>query len=426
MLNLRTVNDFIDAKLTHSLHTSESRSFRGCRRRWNWIFHEYYYPLTTPQPLEFGVAFHKGMETWYEPDRWYKNRMVQKELAKTKFYEVCQQQREEYKRLNGSSIDPDKLLEYESNVKLGMDMLEYYCTKVSPRYDQELRPVKVEVAFEVPIISPQGKQLWCKCNTCWNRYKAYLETLGPERATLEGVTLHWQELRSKWDGLPVTYGGRIDALFEDINTGRYWVADWKTAARLSGLEGPDEYLQNDDQITRYCYALWILGIDVAGFIYHEQKKAVPTEPEPNKSRRLGRLYSVSKSNPYTYDLYRTTVEENDPDAFSAGLYDEFLQWLKDGKERPRFEARHQQHRTQAQLKNAGQDLFLEASDMVDPDLRLYPSAGRFSCSTCAFRQPCLMKNMDEDYQYTLDSLFEKRRYHYWETKELSTESKGGI
>jgi hypothetical protein len=62
--------------------------------------------------------------------------------------------------------------------------------------------------------------------------------------------------------------------------------------------------------------------------------------------------------------------------------------------------------------------------MIDPNLRIYPSAGRFGCSFCAFRQPCLEANSQGDVMFTLEQLFEKRE-HYYVRQEASTESKGG-
>ena len=47
-----------------------------------------------------------------------------------------------------------------------------------------------------------------------------------------------------------------------------------------------------------------------------------------------------------------------------------------------------------------------------------------SCSFCAFRQPCLEKNRQQDFQFLLDTLYDKRDKHYW-VKELSTDKQGG-
>jgi hypothetical protein len=165
-----------------------------------------------------------------------------------------------------------------------------------------------------------------------------------------------------------------------------------------------------------------LGIDIAGFIYFEQKKAYPVEPEPNKHRRLGRLFSVNRQQITDATLYEETVKELDPEAYEQGLYEEHIEWLK--LNGGRFHASYREYRNQEELHQCWINIWNEASDMVDPNLRIYPNAGRFNCTNCAFRQPCLEQNSGGDYMYALETMFEKRRYHYWVEKQPSTESKG--
>lgn len=754
------VNAFITSKLVHSIHTSERLSFRGCRRRWDWIFRDGYYPLVTPKPLEFGQAFHKGMETFYNPATWH-NKEAAKALALVTFKQTCDEQHKAFLKKNHGNIDPGVKADYDERIKLGLDMLKYYTTYISPTYDKGLKPLKVEIAFEVPIRSPEGDYVWCGCDRCWERWKTseqgtrHYNDLRDEVARTGGRSLLKPEdtyRRYHWQGLPVTYGGRIDALIED-ELGRYWIFDWKhlkitepvltptgwvpigdlrdgdlvigrngkpvqiigvspitnqhvwqvewtdgtivecsgshrwtvydrdnklvtlttkelseapsyqsyatptndavefahsmpkpmhpyvlgmllgdghfkrqlsfasktgetvewlrefqgvdvhiedqrhfgnskwvikgpwqdqlrdlelwgklsaekfipqnymfasvedrlallrglydtdglrstlrfctiskqlaedtanlvrslggkasisssrermhsndtthnateyfvnfwlkdfschkwqttpstkrgvhrrpiasvrkthrsaemrciavaaednlyitrdyivthnTAARLAGLPSEtssytdDEFMILDDQITSYCWALWTLDIPVAGFIYAQIKKAIPEEPEPNKHQRLGRWYSISKQLNTSYEVYKQTVEENDPQAYAAGLYNDFLDYLK-GPDGPKYHVRHQVFRNEVELQNAGYYIWLEACDMLDPNLRIYPSHGRFTCTYCAFKDPCIGKNRGEDYQYTLGSMFEKRVRHYWE-KLPSTESRGG-
>lgn len=413
-MKLETVNDYIDAKLTHSVHTSERRSFRGCRRRWSWIFRDYYYPLTTAKPLEFGVAFHKAMEVYYDPKTWG-NFKVAAALALVAFRNVVEEQRAAFKE-TVEELSPEQETDYNERVELGLGMLKHYFEKEAPRYDNDFTPVKVEIKFEVPIQDKQGNSLWCKCIPCYQRHIALLKTQRP--MTENEVRLEM----ASWKGLPVTYGGRLDMLAKDT-WGRYWIFDWKTAAQLTS-NGEDDYLLLDDQITSYCWALsTILGIDIAGFVYAEFKKSAPEEPEPNKHVRLGRRFSVSKQKVYDPELYRRTVAELDTEAYEDGLYDEFIAYLN--TDANAFHRRHNVPRSAVELENAGQSIFDEAADMVDPNLRVYPSPGRFSCRFCAFQEPCLNKNKGEDYKYQLDTMFDKRRYHYWETAEASTDGKGG-
>jgi len=434
------VNRLIELNLVHSLHTSEGRSFRGCRRRWDWIFHDGYYPKTTAKPLEFGVAFHVGMQTFYNPMTWH-DRETAAALALVAFKQKVQEQYNNYLRLNEGQIDPESKADYEERVELGLKMLKYYTKVVSPKYDTNFKPVKVEIAFEVPIKDPAGNYIWCKCDRCWKRWKNSDEGIRHHdewqethraKLTTSGLTEE-QALRytsdaeyyryEHWKGLPVTYGGRIDMLAED-DYGRYWVFDWKTAARLSTGEpgADDDFLWLDDQISSYCWALWVLGIPVAGFVYAEIKKAVPEEPEPLVRPRLGRIFSVSKQNDYDYETYRTTIIENDPHGWAAGAYDDFLEHLK--LHGGRFHLRHQIFRNPIELSNVGYNIWQQALDMTDPNLRIYPSPGRFSCGNCAFKDPCLGQNRGDDYWYTLNTLYDKRERHYYE-REPSTDSKGG-
>lgn len=390
------VQEYIDLGLCHTLHTSERRSFRSCRRRWNWLYRDYYYPLVTPKPLEFGVAMHEAWQVWYDPEFWDHpdHDIVQAELAKVTFNKVVKEQLANYRKLNGEP-DPEKLADYYARTKLGLEMIEYYTQKVSPIIDVGFKPVAVEIPFEVSL------GLWCKCESCWTKANIYYKSIGRSNENII------------FNGLPVTYGGRIDMVALDEH-GRLWIFDWKTTERIMDEDAEAAHLQLDDQITSYCWALWTLGRPVAGFVYHEQRKAVPQPPQRLSRSYKGRLYSTSKASPTTYSLFKQTIFENDRNALEAGLYEDYLKWLRE--EGIKFYQRHQIHRNHHEIQNAGKYIKLEAMDIIGSP-RIYPQAGRFSCNTCAYRQPCLGVNMGEDYQYTLDTMFEKRDKHYYEEKK---------
>jgi hypothetical protein len=426
---METVNDYINAGLTHSIHTSERKSFRGCRRRWDWISRQFYYPNITARPLEFGVAFHAAMEKYYEfylglfvnPDP---NAALQ--LALAEFKKVTREQKQKYIKLN-SGIDPDMEADYKDRVETGVAMLKYYFGNLAPIHDKGLKPLKVEIKFEVPIANPNtGEQdLWCNCDWCYRRYRKWTQAQGEENLEKFDALIDAHG-RHKWLGLPVTYGGRIDILFED-DLGRLWIGDWKTAARLSGTETSDEYLWNDDQITAYVWALRLIGFNVAGFIYAEIKKAVPEEPEPLKVTRLGRLFSVSKNINTTWEMYENTVKENDPNAYANGLYTDFIEHLK--IEGPQFHRRHMVTRNEEECVQAGINIWKEAKEMTNPDILIYPNQGRFHCkglsaaSGCAFWEPCLAVNRGEDVEYALNTMYQKLDRHYWEEAKPSTDKR---
>jgi hypothetical protein len=152
---LTDVQDLIDKRLVHELHTSERKSFRGCRRRWHWIFKDMWYPSTTAKPLEFGVAFHAAMETLYDPNTWDWPRGTVLQLAKVKFQEVNIQQLDLYLQTPQASMsETDPREDYAERLALAKSMLDYYGGKVMPVVDKHWTPIKVEVEFVVPIQNP--------------------------------------------------------------------------------------------------------------------------------------------------------------------------------------------------------------------------------------------------------------------------------
>jgi len=383
-----------------------------------------YYPKVEAAPLEFGVAFHKAMEAFYEPSLWANpdHFIIGQGLALVAFRQTCEAQLKKYKRLNG---DPDVTVidEYKERVKLGLNMIRYYTERMSTQYDKGFTPVRVEVPFEVLIKSPQGAPLWCKCDSCWQRF-CNGNTI--KKIVKSDPSLTWNNLfvnhpelyrTSAWDGLPVTYGGRLDALVQD-DIGRYWIVDFKTTSRILDEDAEASFLQLDDQIGSYCWSLREVGIPTAGFIYIEIKKAYPQPPEELSRLYKGRKYSTNKQFLTTYDIFHDHVILYDHDAYATGLYDDHLAWLK--AEGPKFHQRHQIHKNDHELDEIGHNIWLEAQDILQ-NPRVYPQPGRFSCTTCLYRQPCLGVNMGEDYQWTLDTLFERRDRHYWEDGPPSTE-----
>lgn len=423
------VDDHIARKLVHEIHTSERRSFRACRRRWDWLFRQNYYPKTTAKPLEFGSAFHKAMETYYNPETWSWDRVIIAARAEQDFVEMCEAQKVHALKEGELYLDAEVEEDYQERVNLGRGMMRYYFAKVAPREDVGWKPVKVEISFMVPVPNPETgeKVIWCKCRTCfgkWNTYhdsQAHAKSYAMNAARKPGEFIAntmvplYQEI---WEGLPVVYAGRLDMLAEDEH-GNYWIYDWKTARSISEN---DEFLYLDDQIGSYVWALRKLGINVRGFVYVEIRKGYPQPPKQNSARRLGRKFSVNKAQEVDYPTYKRTVEEEDPDAYADGLYDEILEFLRN--EGTIYHKRWQIPKSFDELVSIGEDIGMEALDMIDPKLRIYKSAGRFGCNFCAFRQPCMEKNAKGDYQYALDTMYEQRE-HYYVRAEASTESKGG-
>jgi len=363
-----------------------------------------YYPLVTPPPLEFGVAFHAAMEEWYRPEFWQKP--TQLDVALQRFKMECDAQLKRYKRLNPNP-DQEKVNEYKERIELGLNMIRHYCENMSPEYDNGFTPIKVEIEFEVPITGPTGEWVWCKCDQCWRRYNAYENLILGAEAYRNGA----------WPGLPVTYGGRLDMLAKD-DLGRFWVYDWKTTARLLNEGKEESFLELDDQVSSYLWALTYYNIRCAGFVYVEIKKEYPKIPRRLDKTRQYRSFSTDRNTLTTYEMARKTFDEQDHEVYTQGFYDDYLNWLRlDG---PRFTQRHQIHKNDYEINQIGLNIYYEAQDIVNSPL-IYPTPGRFSCPSCMYRQVCLGMNQGEDYKYTLNTMFEKKEKHYYEEQKPSTE-----
>jgi hypothetical protein len=350
---------------------------------------ENHYPKMTAKPLDFGVAYHVAMEVFYDPKTWGWDPLVRAELAIKAFVDKTNAQRAKFIEYNDGQVPANEIQEdFDERVELGKGMIRYHLARIAPREDTKWKPVRVEVPFQVPIPHPEtGEPLQCFNPACRHP-----------------------------PGAPVVYAGRIDALGIDTYDD-YWIIDWKTARAL--LQNED-FLYLDDQISSYVWACWVLGLRVRGFIYHEMKKGYPKPPNRNKVRRLGCIFSKNKQQDLSLDLYLETIKEEDLEAYEEGLYDDILEYLKE--EEIRYYQRFQIHKSPEELEEIGRNIGLEALDMIDAKTRIYPSPGRFSCSFCAFQQPCIGQNRQEDYHYTLKTLFEQRE-HYYVREEASTDSK---
>jgi PD-(D/E)XK nuclease superfamily len=398
--------------LVHEIHTTELRSFRGCRRRWHWSFGLDLQPAKTQSVFEFGIAYHVGMEAMYNPDTWGAPRQLIAQFAEAAFYDEAQRQKKAFYALEDRGLGDEEERDYDEQIKLGRGMINWYVMNHLPL--KEFVPVYVEQTFQVPITDPDGNQLFCKCNKCWQKYQNSL--LIQHKEGLETIVV-----RSGWKGLPVVFEGRVDAIVRDAK-GDYWIVDWKTTIRMMN-EDSDVILELDDQVAGYVWALRVaLGLNIRGFRYIELKKGFPQPPTENKVVRLGRSFSVSKNQDTDVQTFVQTVKQRDNGAYVAGLYDEYIDWLR--QEGPVFLNDHKVYKREAQLRNFGIHLWMQAVEMLSPDLFLYPSPGRFSCGFCAYREPCLDKDQGGDYEYALATSFE-RKPRYYALRQPSTDKKGG-
>lgn len=373
---------------SHEIHTSELRSFLGCRRRWNWGYRERIVPDVQAKPLQFGIAFHIAMETFYNPDTWSQTSPQEKtKLAIEAFIHECEAQRNKFLQVTGQTTlmqaDGD---DYTERIDLGIGMLEWYGLQIHPEQDTWFKPVMVEVPFQVPILNPDtGEPLRC-----------FAPLVNPEDSPLNPRTCGQVHAY----GAVVTFDGRIDMIVQDLVNGGYLIWDHKSAAQI---RRDDRLLHLDPQVNGYTWAALIgLGIDIRGFLYVEYRKDFPKPPEPLSRPYKGRRFSTNKTSPTDYLNFTRTVERFDPDGVKAGRYDEFIAYLQTA-DAPVFHKRFPILKTEDNLKSVAQHIYDIASDMIDPKLKVYPNAGTYSCSGCAYYTPCLSQFLGEDYQHALQS-----------------------
>lgn len=372
-------------RLSHEIHTSENRSYRSCRTRWNWAYRLGYVPDRSQRALEVGIVFHEGLQVFYDPETWDTTTKEEKVQASIKaMVECCEAQRSLYIELTGQ----EKLAfpegdDYADRIDLLVHMIEWYGYHIHPKQDQWFRPVMVEVPFEVPLTDPTtGEDLYCH-----------------NPGTEEG-----QCGQNHPVGAPVTFNGRVDMIIQDLRYGGYFVWDHKTAGIISDS---DKVFHIDEQVLGYMWALrTCLNIDIRGFYYCEYRKDYPHEPEMLTRRYKGKLFSTNQHQPTNYDIFKPWVEKYDPEGYNDGAYAEYLAFLQ-SKDATVFHKRWDILANEHELAMAGYNISNQAAEMISPSLRVYPSPNKMQCKTCPYYPPCQGKIAGEDVQFSLDTLFRK-------------------
>lgn len=337
------------------IHTSDRGTFKSCRRRWNWSspargnLRAKTSSVGISFPLVFGSVIHKALEEKYNPT--LSRDPVEVFLTEWRLAELDVQEK-------NSAFFEAYEEEFVSHREMGISMMEYY--KIYSDKHDNFRVVHTEYDFTVPLFDN------------------------------------------------VVYKGRMDAIVQDLETGRYGIIDHKTTSRFD-----EEYylkLDMDEQCTSYLWAAnkdtsVLDGVQVEFIVYNTLRKTCIRPPTVLKSG----LLSINRaSESCTYDMFMTTIKERglqewlDTDEKAQG----YVEYLKDvGDEQ--FVARKTVKRNANELINAGERIMQEAREMLDPNLALYPNpTGSFYCLRCPFRAPCIAMNEGSNYQFMIDENYE--------------------
>jgi hypothetical protein len=255
--------------------------------------------------------------------------------------------------------------DYEEMTQLGIGMLDYYEEWLDARGSMVTLEVggvpQVEVNFQIPI--PLDPDL--------------LARYGFDRAV---------------------YCGTIDRVVVD-ELGQLWPGDYKTAKQF-----PDgKHLDTDPQISAYCWAAQhIYNMPIGGFFYMQFKKSLPHEPAFLKSTSM---FSVAKNQNTTYALYKKSLVNAYGSVDNAPRPNQQFLTLLSTQENERADAQIKfdtVERNACQIEAEGHKILAEATEMLNPDLPLYPNPTRDCSWDCGFRIACIDLDSGLDWQHELE------------------------
>ena len=393
------------------IHNSDRASFKKCRRYWewsspakqnlmlradihgintnlwfgtgiHWALEQYYTPGLRRDPIEawltwFDIQWNGGVVTEEWLDRVYD---LKPKVATNPTFAVenhndgWAQPTYIVRGLEDILPSPDHN-EYMELKHLGVEMMRFY--KTYAEKNDNFVVLMTEHDFSVPIWDFENNTLLRAIDT---------REESPNYGKL----------------LEVHARGRLDAIKQSMINGKLGIVDHKTAEKV----GEDYFtkLETDEQCTSYLWAAEIeakyydlphKGEPLEEVIYNTLRKYYPREPTEVR----GGMFSVNReTESCTYDMLMEWIKRNAPGVPLTDKQQGYVDWLKEvGDEQ--FIIRKMVLRNRHQLANAGYRLYLEAMDMLDPTLRIYPNLrGDFTCLNCQFRAPCLAKEDGGDWK----------------------------
>lgn len=398
------------------IHNSDRGNFKRCRRYWDW---------TSPArnnltlradvygvniPMTFGTICHYGLEQFYQPGLrrdpveafceyfdiiWRGGTVTEDWLDKVFDLKPVKLNMTEFRRDGDVALYKVRGLEdilpdadgdvWDELRYMGVKMMTYY--KEYAAREDNFEVLVAEHDFSVPI--------WDFENEC------ILKAIdGREDSPNHGKKL---EVHSR---------GRMDAIWAKPS-GKLGILDHKTAAKV----GEDEWrkLESDEQCTSYLlaaeleanyYDLPHKGEPLEEVIYNVLRKAYPKPPTMLNNG----MFSVDREKESTtYDLLKKFIATQMPGVPLNEKQQGYLEYVRDvGDEQ--FIIRKHVRRNRHQLRSANFRTYLEAMDMLDPNIRIYPNIRNdFACLNCQFRPPCMAMEDGGDASELITSNYSSNR-----------------
>ncbi len=331
------------------IRTSDRGTFKRCRRKWSWHsgLKRNLQVRDTPSYFWIGTGGHFALEDFHGH-----NHFGHPVEAFNAYVEACK----EFQRKHKWGLPDD----WDEQTTLAQGILEHYLIWMQGREHHETVWVdgqpQVEIRCEIPlpIEPPPGFDV-------------------------------------------VVYQLTLDRLVEI--DGEYWITDYKFYKQFSSAN-----LAYDAQCSAYIWgAQTIFEKPIAGAILHELVKKVPNEPRILSTGKLS--YSATQST--THRMYREALINIYGDVAKAPRPN--VSCLNDlahqeSENRDNYIKRSWTRRTELQQQAQGSLILMEAQEMCNPDLPLYPNPTRDCSWDCSLQDICLMIDRDDDWETLLDDM----------------------
>lgn len=336
------------------IRTSERLLFRRCRRLWGWVspFRMNLEVKHRPDYFWFGTGMHWALED-YHGYNLYGNPA----RAFWAYYLACKEARTLPPTADDLIVAGIGMMEYYADIWLGLGNREPL-----PTFYVDGRPM-CELRFEIPLPIEDAH------------------------------------------GNQVLYRGTIDRVIEDEH-GRLWVGEYKSAKAFRLY-----HFDTDDQITAYCWALQTIFPDreVAGVCYQQHKKTFPVPPKILKT--TGKVSTAANQNT-NYALYNRTLKDVYGDWDNFPMENKvYLNKLaaEETEDYDGYVRRDWIYRNQHQLAAQGEKILLEAEEILNPNLALYPNPSKDCSWQCPLEPVCVAMDDGSDWESLLLSLAAPRQ-----------------
>lgn len=347
------------------IHISDVRSFRQCRRKWDWSSRlgRNLEPAIPYAPFFTGKAIHAALEFFYE----------------------------------GSTRPEDTIDEYLANEEEYLERLDSLWPMERKKLDDEIHKVRSLIDHYF---------LWQE-----NDELAYSDK-----------NLEFIEMERKWEvpidipvagkTVPAILAGRFDGYCRHKPTNRYYVFETKTARSVDSFM---HTLATDQQCTLYQWAAnREYDVPIAGTIFNIMSKSQPKRPELTKAGRMSKNKRISTS--WFYYVRALREDLGLTNAEIEADYGDFLTELKKNTT-SKFFRRHPVERNKHQMDAAVSGLIETASEMLNPETKRYAAPSWMNCNFCLFKGPCIAKDMGGNYDQLLEHEFNLREGHESMRKE---------